>query len=91
MMINRVRDTWIGADGRCKNVLPKNGVTYTLKELQKYVGGYIEIVPTKVHYLVFVVNEEGRINGSPRNDFASAIAETELYGDVLFCLRERIK
>ena len=89
-MAKNIRDTWIGADGKCKNVLPKNGVTYTLKELQKYVGGYIEIVPTQAQRIVFVVNEEGRINGLPLNNTASEIAGMELYGNVLFCFRERI-
>ena len=42
----------------------------TLKEMQKFVGGYIEIVyaPNGDH---IILNEEGRLNGLPINKKAS--------------------
>ena len=44
---------------------------FSLEELQKLVGGYIELVPVGKKYLV--VNEEGRILDLPLNVNASAL------------------
>lgn len=48
-------------------VAPENGKKFSLKELQGFVGGLIEIVPTKEKDMVLVINEEGKLNGSPVN------------------------
>ena len=54
----------------------------TLEQLQKAVGGYIEIVRcTKLHcYLV--VNEEGLLDGLPHNAVASYLVSDLIRGEV---------
>ena len=56
----------------------------TLEQLQKHVDGYIEVVCLPDDKLM-VVNEEGTLNGLPRNIAASTIAKRPIVGDVLVC------
>ncbi len=60
------------ADGRSEERQPENGRDFQLKELQEIVGGYIEIVPTK-DGRIMVCNEEGKLDGLPRNEQATAL------------------
>lgn len=77
-------------DGSVLEVHPRNGTEFTLEELQGFVGGYIEIVPLRdgTH---LICNEEGKLNGLPLNDEASAVwvksyGFTDLIvGDALVC------
>ena len=70
---------------------PKNGTDFSLEELQKIVGGYIEIVNLNEEYIM-VVNEEGKLLGLPANPSATIIARQGLIvGDVLVCRREEVK
>ena len=63
---------------------PRKG--YTLEEVQKFVGGYVEVVPVPGHRgRIFIVNEEGLLHGLPLNAVASAAAGRTLVGDVLEC------
>lgn len=61
-------------------IQPNNGQHFTLAELQHLVNGHIEMI-----YLpscrIMVVNEEGRINGSEKNEIASAIWRAEFPAD----------
>ena len=60
-----------------KHIQPPVGCeSYSLKELQDFVGGYIQILPLKDKYLV--LNEEGKINGLPVN-----IQATQVWRDIL--------
>jgi hypothetical protein len=52
--------------------MPANGKLFTLPELQKIVGGYIEIAQTD-SALMMVLNEEGKLMGLPVNVIASAL------------------
>lgn len=82
--------TWMKTNGECVTVEPKNGSDFTLEELKKFVGGYIEIVHMGESLLV--VNEEGKLNGLPVNYAASNLYMREvLVGDVLMCRKEQIK
>lgn len=79
-----VTGTWIKSNGEQCTVKPTNGVRFTLEELQRYVGGYINIVygharRTRVIY----VNEEGQLIGLPRNPIATNMWIGEIVGDVL--------
>ncbi len=80
--------TLIKSNGEEKNVLPKNNKDFTLEELQKYVGGLIEIVRTK-DGKPMIINEEGKINDLPINYKATELYPYNKYdfivGDVLIC------
>lgn len=56
---------------------------FHLKELQDYVGGYIEIVHLGTQLMI--VNEEGLIRDLPTNYRASEIAGQMIAGDVVIC------
>lgn len=83
--------TWIKTDGTVTEVQPKNGTDFKLDELQRYVGGYIELL-TLTNFRYMVVNEEGKVSGLPLNVKASAIYRFDaIVGDVLICKVEEIK
>lgn len=62
----------IKADGTRQTVIPRNQKKFSLEEMQKMVGGYIEMVSIKDR-LTMIINEESAINGSPRNEEASRL------------------
>lgn len=64
--------TLIYPDGRLETVAPANGKKFRLEEMQKIVGGYIELVPT-LERKRMVVNEEGRLEKLPRNQTATVL------------------
>lgn len=80
---------FIKADGTTQNVKPAHGETFTLKELQTYVGGYIEFI-----YLgeqVLVIDEEGKFKNKPQNETATTLGrmagiadDDYIVGDALF-------
>lgn len=55
----------------------------TLKQMQELVDGYIEFV--YLNDKVLVVNEEGLLNGLPRNNQATEIAGHPIVGDAILC------
>ena len=63
-------------------VEPENGKFFTLKELQTIVGGYIECLSLK-NNMTMVVNEDGKLEGLPYNDLATAIAHDSGYADII--------
>lgn len=73
-------------DGIVQEVQPKNGETFSLKELQEFVGGYIELV-TLPDDLVLVVNEEGLLHNLPYNGLAKLMFQRDLVGNILVCPR----
>ena len=80
--------TLIKSNGEEENVLPNNKRDFQLDELQKYVGGLIEIVKTK-DGRTMVINEEGKINELPINQKATALYQYNefdfIIGDVVIC------
>jgi len=62
----------IKANGAEIEIKPKNGSTFTLEELQKVVGGYIELVPTKIGNHMYV-NEEGKLQNLAFNPSATRL------------------
>lgn len=80
---------YVKADGNYSVVFPANGRKFSLRELQFYVGGNIEMLGGKGK--VFVVNEEGKLKNLPLNPLATEIylhffdAEDFLVGNVLLC------
>lgn len=77
--------------GEVTEVHPKEGKSFTLKELQDYVGGYIEVHPLPRHDQVLVCNEEGRLMGLRANPKISMYVVNEpigwcmILGDALIC------
>lgn len=66
---------------------PPAGKAYTLEELQKAVGGYIEVVSLNGGYIM-VVNEEGKLHGLLRNQHATALLGStwdHIVGNALVC------
>jgi hypothetical protein len=59
-------------DGTTEEVEAKNGKDFSLEELQKYVGGYIEVVNLNTK-LIMIVNEEGKLNNLPLNERATTM------------------
>ena len=87
----------IKATGEQIEVEPRNGTDFQLDELQKIVGGFIEVVWLRGDKLM-VVNEMGKINGLPINSKASRIVclyskyhTTDIIvGDVLYCNKNQV-
>ncbi len=61
----------IKCDGSYES-FPPGGQFYTLPELQKVVGGYIQILAMRGR-LCMVINEEGKLAGLPYNARATAV------------------
>ena len=85
----------IKSNGNVSEVEPKNGINFSLEELQQFVGGYIEIVPIK-NGRFMVVNEEGKLSNLPFNLLASAeyneiVRGDSIVGDALICPSSMIK
>lgn len=77
-------------DGTQESKSPADGKTFTLKELQDVVGGYIErvVLPNKKE---IYLNEEGKLKGLKENPRATTLAAFVLgpgdyiVGDVIVC------
>lgn len=74
---------------------PKNGTDFCLEELQKFVGGHIEVVYFDDYLMI--INEEGKLNQLPVNFMASTLyqsyyGETDyIVGDCLICKNALVK
>lgn len=77
------------------DVKPENGKFYTLKELQGFVGGYIELI--HLGDTTMVVNEEGKVMDLDANPLATAIYRNQyqttdyIAGDALLCESSQIR
>lgn len=78
---------WIKSTGEILNVNPDNGKSFTLKELKKYVGGYVEVIYTYERpRQIMCVDGEGKPKKKPFNQEASKLfGFDEIVGDVLIC------
>ena len=76
-------------DGTIEDFNPANGKEFTLDEMQKAVGGYIELV-----YLpdnkILVVDEEGMIKQKLFNKKISEMIMKPIVGNVILCKRSQI-
>ena len=73
---------YIKADGTEKDVGPNEGDEFSLKELQGYVGGYIELVHLPSGKIL-VVNEDGLWKNLKQNMRASVLARQPIVGDCI--------
>jgi len=62
----------------------------SLEQMQKIVGGYIEVVPV-AGGKTLVVNEEGLLQQLPINHKASALYNDTIVGDVILCTLEELE
>jgi hypothetical protein len=86
--------TWIiHSDGTVWPVSPKNGKDFKLEEMQKIVGGIIQIVHAQDGRII-VLHEEGKLIGLPPNVIATHLFGNPndiIVGDVLVCLSKEVK
>lgn len=86
--------TWIKTDGTEQSVRPADGKKFSLPELQKFVGGYIELTKTSKPRRDMYVNEEGLIHDLPINAKASQLIDPSYWtaggirGDVIVIERK---
>lgn len=84
----------IKINGEKENTEPENSNVFTLEELQKAVGGYIELVSitTGEHAgKLMVVDEEGKLKTDAQlNEEASRIAGKVIVGQVIIIDRNQI-
>jgi len=77
-------------DGTVEDVRPSNGDSFSLREMQRFVGGLIDIIDLGEGEMV--INDEGKLIGLPYNERATRLARPFLFpndpgvfGDVLVC------
>ena len=88
---------YITHEGSTHEVLPSDGKYFSLKELQTFVGGYIEMLELADGRLMFL-NEEGKLKRLPVNPIACELAlgsgialNDYIVGNVLVTPREYIE
>jgi hypothetical protein len=85
----------IKATGEIVEVEPANGTDFSLEEMQKFVGGYIEVAyPHPYDGMIMVIDEEGKIKQKPINKVATLIYNNTsdvIVGDALLCRSEQVK
>jgi len=89
----RVTGMIIRTDGSMQMVEAKNGHDFQLEELNRIVGGYIEIVRLP-HNLFMVLNEQGKLIPLAMNPIASLLygaPNDYIAGDVLVCADSAIE
>ena len=84
------------ASGDIIPVLPANGIEFTLKEMQSFVKGHIELVFLKNNEIM-VVNEEGKLFNLRVNEEGTKVYNAShnftdiIHGDVLVTPAQYIK
>lgn len=68
------------SDGEIVPVLPKNGISFTLKELRGFVKGYIQVIALN-DGRIMILNEEGKLDSLKVNDTATNLAKDILFKD----------
>lgn len=85
--------TLINMDGSTEEVFPENGKTFTLAEVQKLVGGYIQVFPFLIGGRQMLVDEDGLLRKLPVNSVASAMvsARMPIVGPALLVSKSEFK
>ncbi len=85
----------IKTDGTRTDAVPANGTDFSLKEMQKIVGGLVQIIDLDESKCI-VLNEEGKLDDLPFNEEATKLflsyfrTNDYIVGDVLICDTEQI-
>jgi len=82
----------IKANGDVKPIEPNNRRDFKLNEMQKAVGGYIEIVET-IDNRLMIINDDGKRSKLEPNEIASALYKGDdiILGDVLVITKKQIR
>ena len=89
----------IHTDGKEEPIVPANGTDFDLDELQKAVGGLIEIINLRGDERILVINEYGKFMSLDENVKATALAHEFnaiwhndiIVGDVIVCHTDMVK
>ncbi|NJR72701.1 MAG: DUF3846 domain-containing protein [Scytonema sp. CRU_2_7] len=68
----------------------KGTESFNLEELQEYVEGFIEVLPTADTSYVLVVDEDGRLKETYLNTFATKLAGRRIFGPAILCKSDEI-
>lgn len=88
---------FIPEEGECKPFPPQAGKFYSLEELQKALGGLIEVIRLGDSGRIMIINEEGKLNALPINRRATQLFRTTfdthdfIVGPAIFCDDEYMK
>lgn len=74
-------------------VKPKNGKTFALEELQKFVGGFIELVPYRLGGKLMFVNEDGIALNLKMNKIATNLCYegNRIVGNAIVCDEKEVQ
>jgi len=81
----------ISATNNTLEYIKITGKEVELEQLQNLVEGYIELVPLKHKYLLFIVNEEGLLYDMPYNKLANKILGIDVVGNLIICPKKLFK
>lgn len=73
-----------------RQIRPTDGGAYTLGEMQKLVGGHVEVHPLGDGEHVLLVNEDAALQGLPVNSLLSALLGFEIRGDAAIVKRRKV-
>lgn len=83
----------IDVQGNVSEVFPQDKKKFSLEELQKFVGGYIEAITFPDENIMFI-NEEGKLYNLPYNRLATMYVELHfpdfrdiIVGNAVICNR----
>ena len=83
----------IKTDGTIVEVTPQNGTDFQLEELQKIVGGYIEVLRLTDNEIM-VANEEGKFYctyNHEAKEYEAIYKSDYICGDVLICNDDEVR
>lgn len=84
-------------DGEIVEVQPANGKDFRLEELQKIVGGKIQIIECNEEGMIMILDEEGKHKNKSFNSEATELVSEVIptwdviMGDVLVCESNLVK
>jgi hypothetical protein len=83
--------TLLKTDGRVLEIKPLNGPEFSLEELKRIVGGFVEILQLEEPGKLLIINEEGDIENLPFNGLATEMYKHDrIVGDAVVVDRSEI-
>ncbi|MBO7085495.1 MAG: DUF3846 domain-containing protein [Bacilli bacterium] len=75
----------------CELEIVSIDINNVLKELQKLVGGLIEVYPKEDGKYLYIVDEEGICKSKEYNMLAKLIFDINIVGDLIVCDKKLLK